>query len=71
MLVYNYKMSLEIKKFDMKSISFKSNESKDYVVTLIGRRVTGISFLVRDLVYYDENNIDKNIDNDEIEITNK
>lgn len=64
-------MSLEIKKFDMKSISFKSNESKDYVVTLIGRRVTGISFLVRDLVYYDENNIDKNIDNDEIEITNK
>lgn len=71
MLVYNYKISLEIKKFDMKSISFKSNESKDSVVTLIGRRVTGISFLVRDLVYYDENNTNKNIDNDTVEISNK
>jgi hypothetical protein len=45
-------MSLELKKFDMKSISFKPNESKGPVVVLIGRRDTGKSFLVRDLLYY-------------------
>lgn len=55
----------------MKSISFKSNESKDSAITLIGRRDTGRSFLVRDLVYYDENNTNKNIDNDKVEISNK
>ncbi len=44
--------SLELKKFDMKSISFKANESKGPVVVLIGRRDTGKSFLVRDLLYY-------------------
>lgn len=64
-------MSLNLKKFDMKSISFKSNESKDSAITLIGRRDTGRSFLVRDLVYYDENNTNKNIDNDKVEISNK
>jgi hypothetical protein len=64
-------MSLNLKKFDMKSISFKSNESKDSVVTLIGRRDTGISWLVRALVYYNENNTNKNIDNDKVEISNK
>ena len=45
-------MNLELKKFDMKSISFKANESKGPVVVLIGRRDTGKSFLVRDLLYY-------------------
>jgi hypothetical protein len=45
-------MTLELKKFDMKSISFKPNESKGPVVVLIGRRDTGKSFLVRDLLYY-------------------
>jgi hypothetical protein len=45
-------MSLELKKFDMKSISFKPNESKGPVIVLIGRRDTGKSFLVRDLLYY-------------------
>jgi len=45
-------MSLELKKFDMKTISFKPNESKGPVVVLIGRRDTGKSFLVRDLLYY-------------------
>jgi hypothetical protein len=45
-------MSLELRKFDMKSISFKPNESKGPVVVLIGRRDTGKSFLVRDLLYY-------------------
>ena len=45
-------MSLELKKFDMKSISFKANESKGPVIVLIGKRDTGKSFLVRDLLYY-------------------
>ena len=45
-------MSLELRKFDMKAISFKPNESKGPVVVLIGRRDTGKSFLVRDLLYY-------------------
>jgi hypothetical protein len=45
-------MSLELKKFDMKGISFKSNESKGPVIVLIGKRDTGKSFLVRDLLYY-------------------
>jgi hypothetical protein len=45
-------MNLELKKFDMRSITFKANESKGPVVVLIGRRDTGKSFLVRDLLYY-------------------
>lgn len=45
-------MNLELKRFDMKSISFQPNESKGPVVVLIGRRDTGKSFLVRDLLYY-------------------
>ena len=45
-------MSLELKKFNMKSISFKPNENKGPVVVLIGKRDTGKSFLVRDLLYY-------------------
>ena len=45
-------MNLELKKFDMRSITFKANESKGPVVVLIGRRDTGKSYLVRDLLYY-------------------
>ena len=45
-------MTLELKKFDMRKISFRPNESKGPVVVLIGRRDTGKSFLVRDLLYY-------------------
>ena len=45
-------MNLELKKFDMKHISFKANEAKGPVVVLIGRRDTGKSFLVRDLLFY-------------------
>ena len=47
-------MTLELKKFDMKSISFKSNENKGPVIVLIGKRDTGKSFLVRDLLYYQQ-----------------
>jgi len=45
-------MNLELKKFDMRKISFKPNENKGPVIVLIGRRDTGKSFLVRDLLYY-------------------
>tara|TARA_Y100000768_G_scaffold387688_3_gene379826 strand:+ start:939 stop:1778 length:840 start_codon:yes stop_codon:yes gene_type:complete len=45
-------MSLELKKFNMRDISFKPNENKGPVVVLIGRRDTGKSFLVRDLLFY-------------------
>jgi len=45
-------MTLELKKFSMKTISFKPDESKGPVCVLIGRRDTGKSFLVRDLLYY-------------------
>jgi hypothetical protein len=36
----------------MKTISFKPNESKGPVVVLLGRRDTGKSFLVKDLLFY-------------------
>ena len=45
-------MTLDLKKFDMKDISFKADENKGPVVVLIGRRDTGKSFLVRDLLYH-------------------
>ena len=41
-----YIMSLELKKFNMKMIA------NDKVVVLIGKRETGKSFLVKDLLYY-------------------
>ena len=44
-------MTLELKKFDMRAISFKPNENKGPVVVLIGRRDTGKSFLVKDLLF--------------------
>ena len=47
-------MTLELKKFDMKNISFKPNENKGPVVVLIGKRDTGKSFLVRDLLFYQQ-----------------
>ena len=36
----------------MRSISFKPNENKGPVIVLIGRRDTGKSYLVRDVLYY-------------------
>tara|TARA_Y100000590_G_scaffold119791_1_gene137116 strand:- start:422 stop:1252 length:831 start_codon:yes stop_codon:yes gene_type:complete len=45
-------MNLELKKFDMKKIVFKAKETQGPVIVLIGRRDTGKSFLVRDLLYY-------------------
>ena len=45
-------MTLELKKFSMNSITFKKDENKGPVVVLIGRRDTGKSFLVRDLLFH-------------------
>ena len=45
-------MNLELKKFDMKNITFDANKASGPVIVLIGRRDTGKSFLVRDLLYY-------------------
>ena len=44
--------SLELKKFNMREITFKPTENKGPVIVLIGRRDTGKSFLVRDLLWY-------------------
>ena len=45
-------MTLELRKFNMRDITFKPNENKGPVIVMIGRRDTGKSFLVRDLLYY-------------------
>ena len=45
-------MTLELKRFNMRDITFKADENKGPVVVLIGRRDTGKSYLVRDLLYY-------------------
>ena len=45
-------MVLELKKFDMRNIKFDPDENSGPVVVLIGRRDTGKSYLVRDLLYY-------------------
>ena len=47
-------MTLELRKFDMRSISFSPHESKGPVIVLIGRRDTGKSFIVRDLLYHQQ-----------------
>ena len=47
-------MTLELRKFDMKSIQFKPNENKGPVVVLIGKRDTGKTWLVRDLLWYQQ-----------------
>lgn len=45
-------MTLELRKFDMKKITFKPSENKGPVIVMIGKRDTGKSFLVKDLLYY-------------------
>jgi hypothetical protein len=47
-------MTLELRKFDMRSISFKTTENSGPVIVLIGRRDTGKSYLVRDLLFYQQ-----------------
>jgi len=45
-------MTLELKKFDMRWIRFSVEEMKGPVIVLIGRRDTGKSYVVRDLLYH-------------------
>ena len=45
-------MTLELKKFDMRWITFRPDENKGPVIVMIGRRDTGKTFLVRDLLYH-------------------
>jgi len=45
-------MTLELKKFDMRAITFDPKENKGPVIVLIGRRDTGKTFLVKDLLYH-------------------
>ena len=45
-------MTLELKKFSMSQITFKPDENKGPVIVLIGRRDTGKSYLVRDLLFH-------------------
>lgn len=45
-------MTLELKKFDMRSITFRPDENKGPVVVLIGRRDTGKTYLVKDLLFH-------------------
>ena len=45
-------MTLDLKKFDMKNIEFKYDTASGPVIVLIGKRDTGKSFLIRDLLYY-------------------
>jgi len=45
-------MTLELKKFSMRDITFKPDENKGPVIVLIGRRDTGKSYLVRDVLWY-------------------
>lgn len=43
---------LNIRRFDMKSINFDKNQNKGPVTVLLGRRDTGKTVLVRDLLYH-------------------
>lgn len=47
--------SLDLKKFDMRSIVFDKNENKGPVIILIGRRETGKSYIVKDLLFHHQN----------------
>jgi hypothetical protein len=45
-------MSIQLKKFNMRWIEFLPEENKGPVIVLIGRRDTGKSFLVKDLLHH-------------------
>jgi hypothetical protein len=48
-------MTLELKKFDMRTIMFRKEEKQGPVVVMIGKRDTGKSVLVKDLLYNHQN----------------
>ena len=43
---------LQLRKFNMREITFRPDENKGPVIVMIGRRDTGKSYLVRDLLFY-------------------
>jgi hypothetical protein len=45
-------MALSLKRFDPRSIQFRVEDAKAPVIVMIGKRDTGKSFLIRDLLYY-------------------
>jgi hypothetical protein len=47
-------MTLQLRKFDMSQIKFKGTEAKGPVVVLLGKRDTGKTFLVNDLLYHQQ-----------------
>jgi hypothetical protein len=49
-------MSLPLKKFDMSTIKFPLDASGNPIQVLIGKRVTGRSWIINDQKLYDENN---------------
>ena len=49
-------MTLPLKKFDMNKIV---DASGNPIQVLIGKRVTGISWIQKDIKYYDDNNTPK------------
>ena len=51
-MLLSFIMNLELKKFNMKQITFDPKKNQGPVIVLIGRRDTGKSFLVRDLLYH-------------------
>lgn len=44
--------SLSLRKFEMEKIKFSATEAKGPTVVLLGKRDTGKSFLIKDLLYY-------------------
>ena len=47
--------TLSLKKFNMNSIKFESSEAKGPVIVMIGKRDTGKSFLINDLLFHHNN----------------
>jgi len=45
-------MTMNLRKFNMRSIEFNKNETKGPVIVLLGRRDTGKTVIVNDLLYY-------------------
>ena len=43
---------LQLKQFNMRSITFRPDEAKGPVIVMIGKRDTGKSFLVKDLLFH-------------------
>lgn len=47
-------MSLQLRKFDMRRISFNPNAAQGPTILMLGKRNTGKSFLISDLLFYNQ-----------------